>query len=73
MTETADQLEVMISDRKDNQTPYIATSVIGQTDCQDLNLANKPQAQMMGRPSLLLRTENKYTKIINKTKSAYNT
>ena len=48
MMETDDQLGATTLDRRDHQTPCIATSLAGPINHQDLNLANKPQAQMMG-------------------------
>ena len=55
-TEIVNQLGAATSNRRDHQTPCIATSLAGPTNYQDLNLANNPRAQMMGRPSLLLKT-----------------
>lgn len=71
--ETADQLGAMILDRRDHQTPYIATSLVGSINYQDLNLANKPRVQTIRRPSLLLKTKKKHTKITNKIRSVYDT
>ena len=71
--ESVDQLEATTLDRKDHRTSCIASSLAWSTNHQDPNLVNKPRAQTMGWPSLLLRTENKYNKTTNKIKYAYDT